>query len=600
MLLKNFSVIAFIVFLVQAAVVPQIDPRDDSADMLSTLTSSTSILSNFFSILNSGKSLGLFDFSSLSSSSGIDFSNLGSASSLGSLLGMGLFKEKREIISGPDAKTVRNNDDLPLDSFLAVKFLEGLGFTFGEPHADGSGRDSRPPLRRYGAKRDSRAVSYCPESSPCCSQFGICGTGAYCLGGCDIRHSYNLSSCMPMPRMDDYSITFNSKEEVEQIEAQTKYLGNSTEADWVYTGWVDYHDDSLLIQMPNHTTGTVVSSTKYLWYGKVSAKFKTSRSRGVISAFILFSDVQDEIDYEYVGYDLSTPQSNFYAQGILNYTNSRNSTVNDTFEYYHLYEIDWHEDHVDWIVDNEKVRTLNRADTWNDTTKRYDFPQTPSRIQFSLWPGGDPSNGLGTIEWAGGEIDWNSPDIQDYGYFYARLAEIKVECYDLPGGVKLDGNSTNQADYPAFLYNNTDGYESHVMLTNKKTWLGNYDATGFNPDNENENSSQSKNNVTTTIISTSGSSTITSVRTTTADQSVDIPAQNTAAANQATAAPQASDNDYDPNAGTGGFIQDSRESSTVAGSSTGGAAAITLEASKKVGLTSIFLAICLGFLSYHL
>ena len=56
------------------------------------------------------------------------------------------------------------------------------------------------------------STSSCPEDAPCCSQFGVCGTGAYCLGGCDIRYSFNLSSCMPMPRMSSFSESFDSKE----------------------------------------------------------------------------------------------------------------------------------------------------------------------------------------------------------------------------------------------------------------------------------------------------------------------------------------------------------------------------------------------------
>ena len=120
---------------------------------------------------------------------------------------------------------------------------------------------------------------------------------------------------------------------------------------------------------------------------------------------------------------------------------------------------------------------MNRNETWNETTKRHDFPQTPSRIQFSLWPGGDSSNGVGTIEWAGGEIDWNAEDIKKYGYFYAHIKEIDVEVYDLPGNVSLSSNSSNSDDYHAFLYDSTDGDESNIYLTNKKTWLGNDDAT---------------------------------------------------------------------------------------------------------------------------
>ncbi|KAI5953131.1 UTR2 [Candida jiufengensis] len=435
------------------------------------------------------------------------------------------------------------------------------------------------------------ATQQCPESSPCCSQFGICGSGAYCLGGCDIRYSYNLTSCMPMPRISDYSKTFDSKDDVQAIELQTQYLGNSSEADWVYTGWVDYYDNALLLQMPNHTTGTVVSSTKYLWYGKVGATIKTSHGGGVVSAFILFSDVQDEIDFEYVGYDLIHPQSNYYSQGMLNYSNSRNSSVNNTFEYYHLYEMDWHEDYITWSVDSVDVRTLNKNDTWNDTTKRYDFPQTPSRIQFSLWPGGDPSNGQGTIEWAGGEIDWNAEDIQKYGYFYAHVKEIHVETRDLPANVSMkDGNSTNYDDYHAFLYDSTAGNEENIYLTNKKTWLGSDKATGFDPQNENDNSNK---NVTTTVIHTSGSSTFTSVHTTQEKATAQAVAQNTAQANQVTAAQQNTNNNnnngYQSTAGIGGFVQFSNPTGS---SSVGGSNEIISNSG------SVLVAMFLGLVSY--
>jgi hypothetical protein len=30
-------------------------------------------------------------------------------------------------------------------------------------------------------------------------------------------------------------------------------------------------------------------------------------------------------------------------------------------------------------------RTLKKADTYNETSKQYEFPQTPARLQMSLW-----------------------------------------------------------------------------------------------------------------------------------------------------------------------------------------------------------------------
>jgi beta-glucanase (GH16 family) len=78
------------------------------------------------------------------------------------------------------------------------------------------------------------------------------------------------------------------------------------------------YSDYALMTMGKDTPGTVLASTEYMWYGNVKATMKTSRGRGVVTAFILLSDVKDEIDYEWVGADLGTSQTNYYFQGITN------------------------------------------------------------------------------------------------------------------------------------------------------------------------------------------------------------------------------------------------------------------------------------------
>lgn len=70
--------------------------------------------------------------------------------------------------------------------------------------------------------------------------------------------------------------------------------------------------------MARETVGTLLASSHYMWYGKVSATLKTGRGQGVVTAFILLSDVKDEIDFEFVGANLAQAQSNFYFQGITN------------------------------------------------------------------------------------------------------------------------------------------------------------------------------------------------------------------------------------------------------------------------------------------
>lgn len=147
----------------------------------------------------------------------------------------------------------------------------------------------------------------------------------------------------------------------------------------------------------------------------------------------------------------------------------------DTFNDWHTYEIDWTPEKVDWIVDGSVQRTLKKSDTYNETSKQYQFPQTPSRLQMSLWPAGQASNAQGTIDWAGGAIDWNSEDIKNVGYDYATIGEVSVKCYEPPSDAKNNGDK-------AYLYTNKAAMESDIEITNNSTTLGSLGATGLDMD----------------------------------------------------------------------------------------------------------------------
>lgn len=153
-------------------------------------------------------------------------------------------------------------------------------------------------------------------------------------------------------------------------------------------------------------------------------------------------------------------------------------STSNTFENWNTYEIDWTPEKITWSVNGVEGRVLKREDTWNATSKRYHYPQTPSRIQFSIWPGGAPSNAEGTIEWAGGVIDWvNHPDIKNNGYYYAMVKDVKVECYDPPKGVKKSGNK-------AYVFNGDAYLEDSVEITNDNTALKSLFGTGLDMDKE--------------------------------------------------------------------------------------------------------------------
>ncbi|PLN86245.1 concanavalin A-like lectin/glucanase domain-containing protein [Aspergillus taichungensis] len=312
----------------------------------------------------------------------------------------------------------------------------------------------------------------CPEKFPCCSQYGECGTGGYCLGGCDPLSSFSVDSCTPEPVCKSTTYKWDN---LDNAGLNTKYLGDASKTDWTYSGFPEVKDGNLYINMPKNSVGTLFANNHYVWYGKISAKIKSSRGAGVVTGFIFLSDSKDEIDLEFVGSDLQNVQTNYYYQGILDYENGDKHPVDNTYADWHEYEIDWKPETITWSVDGKEVRTLKRDETWNEKTKRYDYPQTPSRMQLSLWPAGQASNAEGTKEWAGGEIDWDHEDIKKHGKYSAAFGPITVECYDPPKDADIQGDK-------AYIFTDDSGNESSIRMTNNNTVLASLGATGLDMD----------------------------------------------------------------------------------------------------------------------
>ena len=118
-------------------------------------------------------------------------------------------------------------------------------------------------------------------------EYGVCGIGSYCLGGCDPRYSYSIDSCMPAPICKSQTYTFENISK--SMTDYSTYLGDSSTAAWTYSGYPLQYGENVLLTMPANSAGTVIMSTDYVWYGEISCTMKTSESQGVVTAFMYLS-----------------------------------------------------------------------------------------------------------------------------------------------------------------------------------------------------------------------------------------------------------------------------------------------------------------------
>jgi beta-glucanase (GH16 family) len=298
------------------------------------------------------------------------------------------------------------------------------------------------------------------SSNPCCSEFGFCGTKSFCLGGCNPFTSKAVDSCKPEPLCKDGTYSFSDKSRV--LSNSTLFDGNATKYDWtVDKGKIVDSNGNLALTLEGPTGGTRISSTKYVHYGTITATLKTGRWAGVVTAFITMSDIKDEIDWEFPGTKTTEGQSNVFWQGVIpeKTDGDTHTGISDTFANFHDYTIDWQPDQLTWSVDGKVVRTVKKSDTMVNGVAHY--PTTPSRIQLSIWPAGIEGSPKGTVDWAGGMINWDDPDYKAAGHFYVVVKQVSVKCTNAqPVAANSNitsyvyGGSKNQSQTPTIVYSN--------------------------------------------------------------------------------------------------------------------------------------------------
>ncbi|KAF3483424.1 extracellular cell wall glucanase Crf1/allergen Asp F9 [Arthroderma uncinatum] len=185
----------------------------------------------------------------------------------------------------------------------------------------------------------------------------------------------------------------------------TNFTNQLSEKVWNTTnGIVDITEHGANFTINQRLDSPTLQSYFYIFFGTVEVHMKAATGRGVVSSIVIQSEVLDEIDWEWVGSDTNKVQTNYFGKGnTTSYDRGKTFDVPGAMDAFHNYTVNWTPEKIEWYIDTKLVRTL----MYEEALGGKNFPQTPSTVRLGIWPGGDPLNKPGVIEWAGGEIDYS-------------------------------------------------------------------------------------------------------------------------------------------------------------------------------------------------
>ncbi|KAI1748593.1 concanavalin A-like lectin/glucanase domain-containing protein [Xylaria castorea] len=165
-----------------------------------------------------------------------------------------------------------------------------------------------------------------------------------------------------------------------------------------------YSSQGAAFTMEKETEAPTITSSKYIFFGKVDVQVIAAPGAGIVTSVVLQSDDRDEIDWEWIGSDTKQVQTNYFGKGDdSTFDRGGFSPVANPQSTVHTYTFEWTKDYVHWIIDGNLVRELKYADAKAGTR----FPQTPCQLKLGAWVAGNSKAPEGTVQWAGGLADFS-------------------------------------------------------------------------------------------------------------------------------------------------------------------------------------------------
>ncbi|KAF3397993.1 putative glycosidase crf1 [Penicillium rolfsii] len=278
----------------------------------------------------------------------------------------------------------------------------------------------------------------------------------------------------------------------------------------------------------------------YIFYGEISVTMQAAPGTGIVSSIVFESDDLDEIDWEALGGNTAQIETNYFGKGDTStYDRATWPGVANPQSTFHTYTVNWQKDQTVWSIDGTPVRTLNYADAQGGSR----YPQTPMRVRIGIWAGGDPSNGQGTIEWAGGQTDYSKAPFS----MYVKSVSI---------------TNSNPAD--SYTYTDNSGSSGSIKLSGagslSQTSSSSSSSSSMSSTSSTSSTSSSTSSQSTETSTTEASTTETSTAHTTLATTVQTSPAKTTTAGSTTAS--------STNAITSGSASGSGSSTTSSGSAT--------------------------------
>ena len=180
---------------------------------------------------------------------------------------------------------------------------------------------------------------------------------------------------------------------------------------------IDYNSKNVYLDNAQHLNlaltpfgGTRISNNgnelenSYFQYGKIELEMMMATGQNVVTAIVLLAENKDEIDFEFVGKDISIIQSNLYYKGEPIYEKNamyHNTNTNLTSSF-NNYTIIWEPNSLKWYTNGQLLRT--------ETT----FPDSPSKLYIGIW------GAEGVSKWAGTGLVFNAVN-QNYTSVIKRI-----------------------------------------------------------------------------------------------------------------------------------------------------------------------------------